>query len=126
MYSIDQLKTKIESLQRAVKSRDKKINLLEIALKENEPIDNEERNYLYSQIDHLQRHIIEQSANLTMYQQWFARNAHWTQRFNNMMKYNPNLGNYDQEGADEEIIIPEPIVWEIVKISTVADTSDEE
>lgn len=62
---------------------------------------------------------------------WFARNAHWTQRFNNMMKYDPELGNYNRPGADDEIIIPEPEHWEVVKhipvkkISTVVEPEDE-
>ncbi len=64
------------------------------------------------------------------YRTWFARNAHWTQRFNNMMKYDPRLGNYNRKGADEKIIIPPKPVYILVetakKMSTVDDTEEAE
>lgn len=66
------------------------------------------------------------------YRQWFSRNAHWVQRFNNMMKYDPRLGNYNRKGADDPIVIPEPEYWERVpeadlrRISPVCEIPEQE
>jgi hypothetical protein len=64
-----------------------------------------------------------------MYQQWFTRNQYWIQIHNNMMKYDPALGNYNRPGADEPIVIPEVELWDVVKnispLSTVAEPDEE-
>ena len=133
MSSIAQLQNKVLTLSDTVMRQEKRIRALQFQLKEyemrGEEMENAERDGLYSQIDHLHRSLVEQSQVVAMYQQWFARNAYWTQIHNNMMKYNPLLGNYDQPGADEPIVIPEVEQWEVVKnippLSTVASDNEQ-
>lgn len=133
MLSIKQLQTRISNVTADCKAKDKTIKGLRFQIKEYElresEMENAERNQLYLQIDHLHHSLIEQSQIVAMYQQWFTRNQYWTQIHNNMMKYNPALGNYEHEGADEPIVIPEPEQWERVKgvpsLSTVAELEDE-
>lgn len=76
-----------------------------------------------------ERRLEEEMKISDKYRTWFARNAHWVQRFNNMMKYDPTLGNYNRTGADDPIIIPEPEQWERVKgvppLSTVVEPENE-
>lgn len=136
--SIDQLKNKIANLTENLRRKDvvigtleDKIELLKNQTGENkEQLYNDERYKLYNQIDHLQTALIESNNIGYMYRQWFKRNAHWTQRFNNMMKYDPTLGNYNRKGADDPIIIPEPEHWKVVKnipsLSPVAIKEDGE
>ena len=87
-------------------------------------------NSLYAELASVQKAYLDAERNNTMYRQWFARNAHWTQRHNNMFKYDPHLGNYDMKGADEEIIIPPVEQFTIVKgtsrLSPVAEDTQEE
>lgn len=136
MSSIKQLQNRVATLSDTVTRQEKRIRALQFQVKEFEMLGKEmedrERNSLYAQIDHLHQSLIEQSQIVTMYQQWFTRNAYWTQIHNNMMKYNPALGNYDQPGADEPIVIPEEEHWEVVKnvpvkkLSTVVELDEEE
>lgn len=128
--SIKQLQAAIRSLSLSSDYKDGTIKGLRFQLKEyelrGEAMNDAERDGLYKQIDHLHQSLIDQSQIVTWYQQWFARNAHWTQRFNHMMKYDPNLGNYDRPGADEVIVIPEVEQWKLVELSPVAEDSIEE
>lgn len=134
--SIKQLQKRVVTLFAENEAKDKTIKALRFRIKEYElrdaEMENDERDSLYSQIDHLHRSLVEQSLVVTMYQQWFNRNKRWTQIHNNMMKYNPALGNYDQPGADEPIVIPEEEQWEVVKhipvkkLSTVVELEEEE
>jgi predicted RNase H-like nuclease (RuvC/YqgF family) len=132
--SIKQLQDKVGTLSDTVMRQEKRIRALQFQIKEYEmrgaEMEDPERNSLYSQIDHLHRSLIGHSQVVDMYQQWFARNAYWTQIHNNMMKYNPALGNYEHKGADEPIVIPEVEQWEVVKdippLSTVVEPEEEE
>lgn len=133
MSSIAQLQKRTAQLILENEAKEKTIKTLRFQLREYElhidEMTNDERDGLYSQIDHLHRSLVEQSQVIAMYQQWFTRNAYWTQVHNNMMKYNPTLGNYEHKGADEPIVIPEEEQWEVVrnvpKLSTVAEPEEE-
>jgi len=133
MSSIAQLQKRTAQLILENEAKEKTIKALRFQLKEYElhidEMTDDERDSLYSQIDHLHRSLVEQSQVVTMYQQWFTRNAYWTQLHNNMMKYNPALGNYQHRGADEPIVIPEVEQWEVVKhippLSPVAEPDEE-
>ena len=84
---------------------------------------------LYAELASITKCYLDAERNNTMYRQWFTRNANWTQLFNNMMKYDPTLGNYNRKGADEPIIPPPVEHWEVVKgipkLSTVVEPEEE-
>jgi len=132
--SIEQLKNKIISLEATLNRKNLIIERQAAAIrdyvKEREPITNEERDSLFSQIDRLHRSLVEQSLVVDMYQQWFTKNQYWTQIHNSIMQYNPHIGQYTLEGGDIDIVIPEEEHWEVVKyipkLSTVVIEEDEE
>ena len=78
MVSIEQMKSKISSLKALIKIKEKCINELEFQVEDLkskiDPINDAERQHYFSQIDHLQNSLIEQSRVIDMYQTWFKKN----------------------------------------------------